>query len=40
VTYERWLDQPEIIRDLLGRSLKIEREAIAWGKLSLVARKP
>jgi SAM-dependent methyltransferase len=40
VTYDRWLDQPEIIRDLLGRSLKIEREAIAWGKLSLVARKP
>ena len=37
-TYERWLGQPDRIRQLLGTHFVPEQQRIAWGKLTFVGR--
>ncbi len=37
-TYEQWLGQPQVIRDLMQRSLKVEQWRCRWGKMVMVGR--
>ena len=39
-TYEQWLGQPTIIREVFARHFALERWSTGWGKLHCVARKP
>lgn len=38
-TYEQWLGQPRVIRELVERHFTVERWRCAWGKMELVGRK-
>ena len=38
-TYERWLSQPTIIRELFDRYFAAEKSRIGWGKIQFTGRK-
>ena len=40
VTYEQWLDQPEVVLAALRRRFRVERCSTSWGKIRFLGRKP